>query len=98
MVGNLTLPSSSSNCLPRFPLRKPARIRATSADTGHSHPPSNVKTKNPFSLVLDVPQTMWEQTLRPLNDFGFSRKSIWEGGVGLFIVSGTVLIALSLSW
>ena len=98
MVGNLTLPSSSSNCLPRFPLRKPARIRATSADTGHSHPPSNVKTKNPFSLVLDVPQTMWEQTLRPLNDFGFSRKSIWEGGVGLFLVSSTVLIALSLSW
>ena len=94
----LTFPSSSSNCLPRFPLRKPARIRATSADTGHSHPPSNVTTKNPFSLVLDVPQTMWKQTLRPLNDFGFSRKSIWEGGVGLFLVSSTVLIALSLSW
>ncbi|KAM3694893.1 hypothetical protein ACB094_07G089700 [Castanea mollissima] len=73
----LTLPSSSSNCLPQLPLksqRKPARIRATSADTGRSHPPSNVETKNPFSLVLD------------------------EGGVGLFLVSGTVLIALSLSW
>ncbi|KAK7820018.1 protein trigalactosyldiacylglycerol 2 [Quercus suber] len=97
----LTLPGSSSNCLPQLPLRsqrKPARIRATSADTGHSHPPSNVKTKNPFSLVLDVPQTIWRQTLRPLNDFGFSRKSIWEGGVGLFLVSGTVLIAFSLSW
>ena len=98
----LTLRSSSSNCLPQLPLRsqrKPARIRATSADTGHSHPPSNVKTQNPFSLVLDVPQTIWRQTiLRPWNDFGFSRKNIWEGGVGLFIVSGTVLIALSLSW
>ncbi|XP_030942158.1 protein TRIGALACTOSYLDIACYLGLYCEROL 2, chloroplastic-like [Quercus lobata] len=97
----LTLPSSSSNCLPQLPLRsqrKPARIRAPSADTGHSHPPSNVKTQNPFSLVLDVSQTIWRQTLRPLNDFGFSRKSIWEGGVGLFLVSGTVLIALSLSW
>ncbi|KAL0014665.1 hypothetical protein SO802_001734 [Lithocarpus litseifolius] len=82
----LTLPSSSSNCLPQFPSRsqrKPARIRATSADTGHSHPPSIVKTKNPFSLILDVPQTIWKQTLRPLNDFGFSRKSIWEGGLSV---------------
>lgn len=96
-----TLPSSSSNCLPHFPLRsrrKPAQIRATSADSGHSHPPSNVETRNPFSLVLDVPRNIWRQTLRPLNDFGFSRKSIWEGGVGLFLMSSTVLIALSLAW
>uniref|UniRef100_A0A2N9FZP9 Mce/MlaD domain-containing protein n=1 Tax=Fagus sylvatica TaxID=28930 RepID=A0A2N9FZP9_FAGSY len=96
-----TLPSSSSNCLPHFPLRsqkKAARIRATSADSGHSHPTSNVETRNPFSLVLDVPRNIWRQTLRPLNDFGFSRKSIWEGGVGLFLMSSTVLIALSLAW
>ncbi|KAH1263530.1 Protein TRIGALACTOSYLDIACYLGLYCEROL 2, chloroplastic [Glycine max] len=29
--------------------------------------------------------------LRPLSDFGFSDWSNWEGGVGLFLVSGAVL-------
>jgi ABC-type transporter Mla subunit MlaD len=36
--------------------------------------------------------------LKPLSDFGFGRRSIWEGGVGLFLVSGAVLVALSLAW
>lgn len=26
--------------------------------------------------------------MKPLKDFGFGKKSIWEGGVGLFILSG----------
>lgn len=34
----------------------------------------------------------------PLSDFGFGRWSIWECGVGLFLVSGTVLFVLSLTW
>ncbi|KAI3841479.1 hypothetical protein MKW92_039235 [Papaver armeniacum] len=38
------------------------------------------------------------QTLRPLSDFGFGKKSVWEGGVWLFVVSGAVLLALSLAW
>lgn len=47
---------------------------------------------------MDVPRTIWRQTLRPLNDFGFGHRSIWEGGVGLFLVSGAVILALSLAW
>ncbi|KAE8008101.1 hypothetical protein FH972_004646 [Carpinus fangiana] len=91
MVGNpiaqvfssslVTFPRPSPNCLPPFPSksrRKPARIRAASADA---------ETKN----------NIWSQTLRPLRDFGFGRRSIWEGGVGLFLVSGTVLLAVGLS-
>jgi hypothetical protein len=27
--------------------------------------------------------------LRPLTDFGVGKKSVWEGGVGLFLVFGT---------
>ncbi|GAV92172.1 MCE domain-containing protein, partial [Cephalotus follicularis] len=40
------------------------------------------------------PTIIW----RPLSDFGFGSRSIWEGGVGLFLVSGAVLLALSLAW
>ncbi|PIN24284.1 hypothetical protein CDL12_02994 [Handroanthus impetiginosus] len=66
---------------------------------GHSQQnESSSESKSPLSLVLDVPRTIWKQTLKPLSDFGFGRKSIWEGGVGLFLVSGTLLLALSLAW
>ena len=68
-----------------------------SADAGQSQPSSSTK-KNPLAVVLDVPRNIWRQTLRPLSDFGFGRGSIWEGGVGLFLVSGAVLFALSLAW
>lgn len=76
------------------------RIKATSsADMGHSQQPSSSsESKSPISIVLDVPKNIWKQTTRPLNNFGFGRRSIWEGGVGLFLVSGTVLVALSLAW
>lgn len=81
--------------------RKGFCVKAT--DTGHStdnnsSSASSSQPKTPLSVVLDIPKTVWRRTLRPLNDFGFGRRSIWEGGVGLFIVSGTVLLALSLAW
>lgn len=92
-------------------LRTPSRhkknafliVKATSpADMGHGQqgqtPSFSSEEKTPLAVVLEVPQTIWRQTLRPLSDFGFGRKSIWEGGVGLFLVSGTVLLALSLTW
>ncbi|KAJ6377748.1 hypothetical protein OIU78_028051 [Salix suchowensis] len=70
-----------------------------SADTGHSQPqPSSSEKMNPIAAVLEVPRSIWRQTLKPLGDFGFGRRSIWEGGVGLFLVSGAVLVALSLAW
>ncbi|ONI29450.1 hypothetical protein PRUPE_1G198700 [Prunus persica] len=98
----LSLSRISSNSLPYLPSRSPAkvtRIRATSADTGHSQPPSSSsEKKNPLAVVWDAPRTIWKATLRPLSDFGFGRRSIWEGGVGLFLVSGAVLLALSLAW
>ncbi|GKV39194.1 hypothetical protein SLEP1_g47002 [Rubroshorea leprosula] len=67
-------------------------------DTGRSQPLPSSEKRNPLALVLDVPRNIWRQTLRPLSDFGFGRRSIWEGGVGLFFVSGTVLLAISLAW
>ncbi|KAL5543196.1 hypothetical protein UlMin_010906 [Ulmus minor] len=94
-----SLPHSSSNCLPYLPSisrRKFAQISASSSDSGQS-PPSSEK-KSPLAVVLDVPQTIWKRTLRPLSDFGFGHRSIWEGGVGLFLVSSAVILALSLAW
>ncbi|KAL3523189.1 hypothetical protein ACH5RR_016023 [Cinchona calisaya] len=76
-------------------------VKATSSGkTGNSQqqPTSSTEQKSPLAVVLDIPKNLWRQTLRPLSDFGFGRRSIWEGGVGLFLVSGAVLLALSLAW
>ncbi|CAA0828794.1 Protein TRIGALACTOSYLDIACYLGLYCEROL 2-chloroplastic [Striga hermonthica] len=79
-------------------MRKRIFVKATSS-SGHNHQDeSSSESKNPLSLILDVPRTVWKQTLRPLSDFGFGRKSVWEGGVGLFLVSGAFLLAFSLAW
>ncbi|CAI0541057.1 unnamed protein product [Linum tenue] len=97
----VVVPHRSSNIMPFSPLKSQKRmplIRAMSSDTGHDQPLTSSSTKSPLSVVLEVPQTLWRQTLKPLSDFGFGRKSIWEGGVGLFLVSGAVLLALSLAW
>lgn len=93
-------PRGYSICLPHLPSRscvKITRIGATSSDTEHNQPPSMEK-KSKLAVVLDLPLTIWRQTLRPLNDFGFGHRSIWEGGVGLFLVTGAVILALSLVW
>ncbi|KAJ6866042.1 protein TRIGALACTOSYLDIACYLGLYCEROL 2 [Populus alba x Populus x berolinensis] len=93
---------SSSNLLPFLPARPQKKfmgVRAKSADTGHSQqPPSSSEKMNALAVILEVPRNIWRQTLKPLSDFGFGRRSIWEGGVGLFLVSGAVLVALSLAW
>uniref|UniRef100_A0A2P2K0K7 Mce/MlaD domain-containing protein n=1 Tax=Rhizophora mucronata TaxID=61149 RepID=A0A2P2K0K7_RHIMU len=80
------------------PRKRVAQIRAMSADSVPSKPPSSSETKGPLEVVLDVPQHIWRQTLKPLSDFGFGRRTIWEGGVGLFITSGVVLLVFSLAW
>lgn len=81
-----------------YAFTKPGRnksllVHASSSDPGPSAPP-----KNPLTVALEVPKTILKQTLQPLSDFGFGRKSIWEGGVGLFMVSGAALLALTLAW
>ncbi|WCJ41293.1 Protein TRIGALACTOSYLDIACYLGLYCEROL 2 chloroplastic [Euphorbia peplus] len=94
-------PRGSSNLLPYLPPRphkQIMRVRNMSADAGHNPTSPSSEKKNPLAVALEVPQSIWRQTVKPLNDFGFGRRSIWEGGVGLFLVSGAVLLALSLAW
>lgn len=77
--------------------RKPLLVKAADADRTQQNESSS-ESKSPLSVILDVPRAIWKQTLRPLSDFGFGRKSVWEGGVGLFLVSGAFLVAFSLAW
>ncbi|XP_078179001.1 trigalactosyldiacylglycerol2 [Carex rostrata] len=72
---------------------KPLLVHASSSDPGLNPSPSN-----PLTVALEVPKTLFRKTLQPLSDFGFGRKSIWEGGVGLFFVSGAAILALTLAW
>ncbi|XP_062208236.1 protein TRIGALACTOSYLDIACYLGLYCEROL 2, chloroplastic-like isoform X2 [Phragmites australis] len=99
----LTPPFISSRPQPRaFALnarRKtpPTSLLACAAATtgGDSAPQGN---NNPFAALIEVPRTLWRRTLQPLGDYGFGKRSVWEGGVGLFMVSGAALLALALAW
>ncbi|CAD5163070.1 unnamed protein product [Musa acuminata subsp. malaccensis] len=77
--------------------RRFLRIKAASASSDENRSPS-AKGKSPLAAVLEVPKTLWRQTMQPLGDFGFGWRSVWEGGVGLFIVSGAALFALAMVW
>eukprot|EP00249_Psilotum_nudum_P018113 c26644_g1_i1 orf=255-1526(+) len=59
---------------------------------------SSKDSKGFASKLLDVPRSVWRQIVTPLSNFGFGKRSLWEGGVGLFIISGIVLLAATLSW
>ncbi|KAJ4823464.1 Protein TRIGALACTOSYLDIACYLGLYCEROL 2, chloroplastic [Turnera subulata] len=95
--------SPSNLVLPRLPVRPRKKLTgiraAASSSTGQDQSSSSPSEKtNPLAVLLEVPRHLWRQTMKPLGDFGFGRRSIWEGGVGLFLVSGAVLLALSLAW
>lgn len=92
----ISSPIGSSWLLLR-PSKRHLRIKATNSDSS-SGPPGASSGKNPLAAVLEVPKALWRQTLQPLGDFGFGQRSIWEGGIGLFIVSGAALFALAIVW
>lgn len=85
-------------CLPSRHKKREVLVKAMSANTGQNQQPSSAEGKSSLATILNVPRSIWRQTLRPLSDFGFGRRSIWEGGVGLFLASGTILLVLSLVW
>ncbi|XP_064942377.1 protein TRIGALACTOSYLDIACYLGLYCEROL 2, chloroplastic-like isoform X3 [Musa acuminata AAA Group] len=88
---------SSSHALKRF-LRVKAASVGSGSDANQSPLTSSAKGKNPLAAVLELPRSLWWQTMQPLGDFGFGRTSVWEGAVGLFMVSGAVLFALAIAW
>ncbi|KAH7678082.1 Mce/MlaD domain-containing protein [Dioscorea alata] len=80
------------------PSRGFVRVKAWSGTPNENSSSTSDEGKNPLSVVLDIPRKLWKQTVQPLGDFGFGRRSVWEGGVGLFMVSGIALFALMIVW
>ncbi|XP_044428770.1 protein TRIGALACTOSYLDIACYLGLYCEROL 2, chloroplastic isoform X1 [Triticum aestivum] len=68
-----------------------ARAKPVSASGGEASPDGGM---NPFAPLVEL----WRRTVQPLGDYGFGKRSVWEGGVGLFMVSGAALLALALAW
>lgn len=51
-------------------------------------------SRSPLAVLVEL----WRRTVQPLGDYGFGKRGVWEGGVGLFMVSGAALLALALAW
>ncbi|KAL0857197.1 hypothetical protein Bca101_062351 [Brassica carinata] len=106
MIGNpvmssssmIVCPRASPNGLPYLPPKPRTTHRTRHSVVRAASNSSQPEGKSPLTVVLDVPRNIWRQTLKPLSDFGFGKRSVWEGGVGLFLVSGATLLALSWAW
>lgn len=64
-------------------------------------PPASERPRpppNPLRELALYAQHLWRQLSSPLGNFGFGKRSIWEGGVGLFLAAGVVLLAITVSW
>lgn len=85
--------TSRSYVSPKPYKNRPLLVHASSSDPG-----PNPSPQNPLTVAMEMPKSILRRTLQPLSDFGFGRKSIWEGGVGLFMVSGAAILALTLAW
>ncbi|KAJ7518989.1 hypothetical protein O6H91_20G018100 [Diphasiastrum complanatum] len=83
--------------------RNPRSILITRASGNSSEPSqgsSSITTKMRirFAKALEVPQSIWDRLVHPLSNFGFGKRSVWEAGVGLFVLSGFVLLFITLAW
>jgi hypothetical protein len=70
---------------------RPRRVPLLATTAPDATPAPDADATNPL-------RTLWRRTLQPLGDYGFGKRSVWEGGVGLFMVSGAALLALALAW
>ena len=56
------------------------------------------KKQELFSLIGFFRGVVDSYVLQPLGNFGFGKRSMMEGGVGLFMIAGAFAMALLLSW
>jgi hypothetical protein len=59
---------------------------------------SSPKEQSLGAKIVALPGAIWKRVLGPLGNFGFGKRSVWEGGVGLFVASGAVILAITLVW
>ena len=62
-----------------------------SSDDDDESSVDNARRANPL-------EQLWLRLVKPLRDFGFGRTNIWEGGVGLFLIGGAGIAALTIQW
>lgn len=72
-----------------------AKVTNNGSDQTSSPPP---KEQAVSQNILSLPGAIWRQILTPLSNFGFGKRSVWEGGVGLFVLSGMLLLTITLVW
>lgn len=78
--------------------RRHVAVSASASASASSASPKPA-SGNPLSSLVDFFSSIWEQCIvSPLGNFGFGKKSIWEGGVGLFLVTGMLLVGLTIQW
>jgi len=75
-----------------------ASVTNNSSDQTATPKTPSSSSSSPLSNLLNLPSALWQQVLRPLGNFGYGKRSVWEGGVGLFVISGAVLLAITLVW
>uniref|UniRef100_A0A0E0L038 Mce/MlaD domain-containing protein n=1 Tax=Oryza punctata TaxID=4537 RepID=A0A0E0L038_ORYPU len=94
-----TSPPARPRLLVPTPRRAQPSSVACSAAAGNGEPPTPMTGGgNPLAAFVEVPGALWRRTLRPLGDHGFGGRGVWEGGVGLFMVTGAALLALAVAW
>jgi len=73
-------------------------IRAKVTNNGGSSSDQASSSPKEQSNILSLSGAIWRQVMVPLSNFGFGKRSVWEGGVGLFVMSGMVVLAITLVW
>ena len=78
--------------LPPPPLPPRPRVVLRRSTAGSAEPETPASSPAEPATLLDRLRALallaWSRIIRPLRDFGFGRRNIWEGGVGLFVVGG----------
>ena len=69
-----------------------SRLAAAAAEPSEASPevapPPSTPALTPALRLQALAMVAWDRVLRPLRDFGFGRRNLWEGGVGLFLLGG----------
>ena len=75
---------------PPPPPRPRVVLRRSTAGSAEPETPASSPAEPPtlLSRLRALALLAWSRIIRPLRDFGFGRRNIWEGGVGLFVVGG----------
>lgn len=75
------------------------RVRVSASDSASPEPSKQREDSNPIQAFANQVQAIWTRVVViPLSNFGFGKRSIWEGGVGLFILTGIFMMAFTLNW